>query len=56
MCTVISELGRTARMYSELALRTEPTVSDVQLALIDAGTYWCVLARVYFLLIWYFYQ
>ena len=24
-------------MYSELAQRTEPTVSDVQLALIDAG-------------------
>ena len=36
-CSVITELGRTARMYSELALRTEPTVLDVQSALIDSG-------------------
>ena len=33
----ITELGRTARVYSELASRTEPTLSDVQLALVDAG-------------------
>lgn len=33
----ITELGRTSRLYCELAQRTEPTVSDVQLALIDAG-------------------
>ncbi len=40
MCiySVISELGRTARMYSELASRTEPTVSDVHSALIDSGS------------------
>ena len=35
----ITELGRTARVYSELASRTEPTLSDVQLALVDAGRY-----------------
>ena len=34
----IVELGRTARVYSELASRTDPTVSDVHMALIDAGT------------------
>ena len=34
----ITELGRTSRLYSELAQRTEPTASDVQLALVDAGT------------------
>ena len=33
----ITELGRTARVYSELASRTEPTASDVQMALVDAG-------------------
>ena len=33
----ITELGRTARVYSEVASRTEPTLSDVQLALVDAG-------------------
>lgn len=38
----ITELGRTARVYSELASRTEPTVSDVHMALIDAGT--CTIA------------
>ena len=39
----ITEVGRTARVYSELALRTEPTLSDVQLALIDAGRYLVVI-------------
>jgi len=38
LAVVITELGRTARMYSELALRTEPTVLDLQAALIDSGT------------------
>jgi len=36
--TTITEVGRTSRLYSELAQTTEPTVSDVELALIDAGT------------------
>ena len=35
----ITELGRTSRVYSELASRTEPTASDVHMALIDAGMY-----------------
>ena len=33
----ITEMGRTSRVYSELASRTEPTVSDVHMALVDAG-------------------
>ena len=33
----IAELGRTSRMYSELSQRTEPTLSDVRQALVDAG-------------------
>lgn len=37
MFSDITELGRTARVYSELASRTDPTVSDVHMALIDAG-------------------
>lgn len=43
---VITELGRTARMYSELSLRTEPTALDVQSALIDAGITMCVCVYV----------
>ena len=34
----ISEVGRSARVYCELASRLEPTLSDVHLALIDVGT------------------
>jgi len=36
----ISELGRTSRMYSELSQRTDPTISDVRQALVDAGQTW----------------
>ena len=37
MSADITEMGRTSRVYSELASRTEPTVSDVHMALVDAG-------------------
>ena len=33
----IIEIGRTAKVYCEMAQRLEPTVSDVNLALIDVG-------------------
>lgn len=33
----ISEIGKTSRCFSEIAQRSDPTVSDVQLALIDLG-------------------
>lgn len=34
---VITETGELARTYCELTGRTEPLISDVQLALIDMG-------------------
>lgn len=33
----IGEIGKTSRCFSEIAQRSDPTVSDVQLALIDLG-------------------
>ena len=39
----MTELGRTASMYCELGSRTTPTVSDVQLALVDAGVFICIV-------------
>eukprot|EP00731_Ephydatia_muelleri_P019894 Em0012g719a len=37
MQSYITEIGRMTRMYCELAQRNEPTLSDVQLALLEAG-------------------
>ena len=35
--TDITEVGRSARVYCELAQRLEPTLADVQLAFVDVG-------------------
>lgn len=34
---VLTEMGRTTRMFTELAGRVEPTVGDVTMALVDMG-------------------
>lgn len=40
----VTEVGRTARVYSELTGRTDPTFTDVHLALLDLGaTRGCVM-------------
>ena len=37
--TDISELGRSARAYSELSGRTEPLPSDVVISLVEMGKF-----------------
>ena len=42
----ITEIGRMTRTYCELAQRNEPTLSDVQIALMECGEYWAYTAMV----------
>ena len=46
----VEQIGRRAKDYAEVALRTTPTLSDVELALVDVGklyTHTCTCIHTY---------